>query len=250
MSHESDSHGTVQRSSDVRESTWADAFLYLGPGVLSLLVGVFGLWYKGGFIGLGYVGIALGSCLTIYGLFKGLQARKVGSQRLDCVYCGLANYLAGPPEFDFRCEHCNRMIPIENGRPLPVSQVRCGFCNHLNYYSEKTEVLLCENCNRDVPISVDDDRPRKQAPRGFAVQDDDRLYELRLISGGPKVEEVIPVLQRMLALNRAQVKQLLEDAPVTLLTGIPKMKAEMLTAQLTAHEAVAQSSPLDSSAYR
>ncbi|MCW5941591.1 MAG: hypothetical protein KIS66_05130 [Fimbriimonadaceae bacterium] len=250
MSHESDPQATVQRSSDVRESTWAEAFLYLGPGVIALLVGAFGLKYGGGFIGLGYVGLILGSSLSVYGLYRGLQARKVGSSRMDCVYCGLSNYLAGPPDHDFRCEHCNRMIPIKDGRPLPVSQVRCGYCNHLNYYSEKTEVLLCENCNRDVPISLDDDRPRKQVARGYAVQDDDRLYELRLLSGGPKVEEVIPVLQRMLALNRKQVKQLLEDAPVTLLTGIPKMKAEMLVAQLTAHEAVAQSSPLDGSTLR
>jgi 4'-phosphopantetheinyl transferase EntD len=49
----------------------------------------------------------------------------------------------------------------------------------------------------------------------------------------------------MLALNRNQVKQMLEEVPITLLTGIPRMKAEMLQAQLAAHQAHAQAIPLD-----
>ena len=39
----------------------------------------------------------------------------------------------------------------------------------------------------------------------------------------------------MLAMNRNQVKQMLEEAPVVLLTGIPKKKAELLKAQIEMH---------------
>jgi hypothetical protein len=50
----------------------------------------------------------------------------------------------------------------------------------------------------------------------------------------------------MLALNRNQVKQMLEELPVTLLTGIPRRKAEMLKAQLTIHDGIAEMVPIAS----
>ena len=65
-----------------------------------------------------------------------------------------------------------------------------------------------------------------------------------LISYGHKTEEVINTLQHMLALNRNQVKAMLEDLPVTLLTGIPRKKAEMLKAQLATHDAAADFRPV------
>jgi ribosomal protein L7/L12 len=118
-------------------------------------------------------------------------------------------------------------------------QVRCGSCNALNFYSEKSEVLLCEECNREISISLDDDRAPKRI--AYARRDDDKLYELVLLSnGGHKTEELISALQHMLALNRNQVKQMLDELPVTLLSGIPRMKAEMLQTQLTANDAVAE----------
>jgi hypothetical protein len=122
-------------------------------------------------------------------------------------------------------------------------QVRCGFCNTLNYYSPKTEVLLCEDCNREVPISLDDSHTPKHI--AFARRDDDKLYELVLVSnGGRKTEDLISALQHMLALNRNQVKQMLDELPVTLLTGIPRMKAEMLQTQLSTNDAVAEFRPI------
>jgi hypothetical protein len=81
-------------------------------------------------------------------------------------------------------------------------------------------------------------------PSAFAVVDDDNLYELILIAHGHKTEELINALQHMLALNRNQVKQMLTELPVTLLTGIPRRKAEMLTAQLSIHEGLAEMRPL------
>jgi hypothetical protein len=126
--------------------------------------------------------------------------------------------------------------------------VRCGFCNALNYFSEKTDVLLCEECNHEVPISHEEGHiPKKRLATGFAVEDDDRPYELILVAHGPKTDDLIQTLQTMLALNRNQVKQMLSELPVTLLTGIPKKKAEMLRAQLSIHEGAADCRPLDES---
>ena len=78
--------------------------------------------------------------------------------------------LVAPPEEDFPCLRCIRMIPVVDGKPLAVSQVRCGYCNELNFYSDKTEVLLCEKCNHEIPIAFDDKGgPRKTIPAAFVV---------------------------------------------------------------------------------
>jgi hypothetical protein len=48
----------------------------------------------------------------------------------------------------------------------------------------------------------------------------------------------------MLALNRNHVKQMFDELPVTLLTGIPRMKAELLQAQLATHGGFAEFKPV------
>jgi len=118
-------------------------------------------------------------------------------------------------------------------------QVQCGYCKALNWYCDKTEVLICEACDHEIPISQEDDKPTKTLPKGFALVEDDSLYELVLTESGIKTEEVIATLQQMLALNRNQVKDILDQLPSTLLTGINRRKAEMLQAQLAVHGATA-----------
>jgi hypothetical protein len=80
--------------------------------------------------------------------------------------------------------------------------------------------------------------------KAYAVTDDDRLYELVLTGTGHKNEELIASLQHMLALNRNQVKQMLSELPVAILTGISRKKAEMIQAQLSIHDGVAEFHPL------
>lgn len=235
-----------ERSSDVVEQFGMRALVAGILGVIALVVAIVLFMFRGdgalmglivvlGIAGIGGIG---------YAIYEMTQIKKVASVVVECPYCKFKNRLTDQPHNDFACGSCYRMIPVaESGAILGVSQVRCGFCNHLNYYSAKTEVLLCEECNREVPISVDDGHtPRHIA---FARKDDDALYELVLLSnGGHKTEELIGALQHMLALNRNQVKQLLNELPVTLLTGIPRMKAEFLQAQLTANDAVSEFRPV------
>ena len=195
---------------------------------------------EGAMIGLIIVLGILGFAALAYAIYCALQIRKVESVAVACCYCSFENKLTAPPSNDFTCQSCHRLIPVQDGQVLPVYQVRCGYCNELNYYSPKTEVLLCEQCNREVPIAVEEGRERRTLPKGFAVQDDDSLYELVLVAHGHKTEELISTLQQMLALNRNQVKQMLEELPVTLLTGITRRKAEMLQAQLHVSDAAAE----------
>lgn len=235
-----------KRSSDVVEVHSEHALAFGLAGVAGLALGGLLLRYRGeGYlIGLAYVLLIGGVVALIYGIYCALQIRKVQSVTVVCCYCDYANKLTESPTVDFSCLSCHRMIPIRDGKVMPVSQVRCGFCNELNYYNEKTEVLICEFCDREIPIAQEEGKPTKHVPRGFAIQDDDKLYELILVAHGHKTEELISALQQMLALNRNQVKDMLTQLPVTLLTGITRKKAEMLQAQLSIHDAASDFRPV------
>ncbi|AIE87873.1 hypothetical protein [Fimbriimonas ginsengisoli] len=229
----------VQRASDVIEIISERAIYFgtfaIGIGVLAgLLVRYQG--QTGVLVPLGFVLLTIFVGVFGYSVYTALQVRKVVGKPVICPFCEVANEVVGDANEDFDCVNCHRMIPIVDGAVLPVSQVRCGYCNELNFYSEKTEALLCEKCNHEIPLARDDGAPKKSIPMGFAVVDDEAMYELLLVGHGHKEEELIQCLQQMLALNRNQVKQMLGDLPVTLLTGITRRKAEMLKAQLSIHD--------------
>jgi hypothetical protein len=236
----------AQRSSDIIEAHSEKALTY-GLGGLGLLAVATILYIfrgQGALLPFTFIVAAIGIACVGYAIYCTMQVRKVTSVGVQCPYCSHTNRLTEDPVDDFSCSGCHRMIPVRDGKILRVSQVRCGYCNELNFYSDKTEVLLCESCNHEIPIAQEDGRPQKTIPRGFAVTEDDQLYEFVLIAHGPKTEELILTLQHILALNRNQVKQLLGELPATLLTGITRKKAEMLQAQLAVHEAASDFRPI------
>lgn len=193
------------------------------------------------FIGLGWVLVLAAAGMFLYGVYVASQTTKVTSYPIECPVCTEINELTEKPmDEDVTCIACNHRIPIKDGKVLPVMQVRCGFCNSLNYYSDKTDLLICETCNHEIPIHQEDGKPVKHLPKGFAIVDDNMLYELVLVEGAKTNEDLVKTLQSMLALNRNQVRDLLDETPVTLLQGITRMKADMLTAQLTVHGAKAE----------
>lgn len=234
-----------ERSTSVKEQFAQRGLFATIPGVVAVALGGAMVYYQGVLTALGYVLCAMGLAAVVYGVAQFLKARGVPDFPVECPYCHHRNAFMEPVREDVRCEGCQRMVPIENGRVLRVSQVRCGFCNHLNYYSEKSTGLICESCNRVVPIATADGQPHaKKAFEQYTVHDDDRPFNLVLLGGDPKREELVSCLQQALALNRNQVKDMFEGLPVTLLTGVPKRKAEMLRAQIEMHggEAAAQPS--------
>ena len=232
----------IQRSSDVIEIHSEGAFIYGIGGAVAIAAGGLLMRYRGAgaLVGLSTILIGGGILGLGWAIYLISRARKVVAFNVVCPYCEVTNALTATPVEDFSCVSCIRMIPIIDGKIVPVHQVRCGFCNTLNYYSDKTEVLLCENCNHEVPIAqADENRPQRHSI--FAVVDDESQYELLLTGFSPhKVEQLTDALQHMLALNRNQVKQLLDELPVTLLTGINRRKAEMLQAQLSIHDGTAE----------
>jgi uncharacterized protein YbaR (Trm112 family) len=233
----------IQRTSDVKESIGEKFIYYFFGGLVCFVLGTILMKYRGA-SGLGNLAglvIVAGVGLVGYGIYVALQSRKVSSHFVDCPICTERNEIVQKPDNqDITCVACNHLIPIKDGVVLPVMRVNCGFCNSVNYYSEKSEVLICETCNHEIPIFQEDGKPTKQLPKGYAIVDDNALYELVLTDVGKGSEELVRTLQSMLALNRNQVKDLMEELPVTLLQGITKMKAEMLAAQLSNNGAKAE----------
>ncbi|MER3495604.1 MAG: hypothetical protein C4320_01520 [Armatimonadota bacterium] len=223
---------------------------FAGGGVALAALGALLVKYQdeGIFLALGQLMIVGAVVLGAIAIKLGLQVRKVSAYSVECPFCtnnfDVAEELKSE---DVSCTACNRMVPIQDGRVLSVNQVRCGFCNALNYFSEKTDALLCESCNHEIPIFHEEGHvAKKKIAAAYAVVDDDATYEL-IFKGGKPTEELISCLQHMLALNRNQVKELMEEAPVTLLTGITRMKATMLKAQLETHGGDAEARVLESS---
>jgi len=239
----------VPRASDVIEIFSERSISYAFGGVVAIAFAGLLLKYRGegSLNGLSILLMVAGAAAIIFAIYSALQVRKVTSHDVNCPFCETPNVLVSAPTEDFPCVKCNRMIPVVDGKTIPVSQVRCGYCNELNYYSDKTEVLLCESCNHEIPIAHDESgAPKKTIPAAFVVVDDEAMYELRLTGHGKhKEEELINALQHILALNRNQVKQMLAELPVTVLTGITRKKAEMLKAQLSIYEGEAEFNPME-----
>jgi len=232
----------LQRRSDVLEMI-TERFLAFSLGGGVAIAGaalLFKLKGDGTLVGLAYVlavGGAASICLAFYAVWG---IRKVSSFDSLCPYCEEVNTMTSPPEDDFRCVNCNRLIPVRDGKVLAVTPALCEHCGKLNYYSAKTELLLCEECNHRVTMAGHADSGRS-IPRSFIpLQEDLSPYELILVDPGHHTEDVARVLQQMLALNRAQVRQLMLDAPIQLLSGITRRKAEVLQAQLAIHDAAAE----------
>lgn len=230
----------VQRSSDVVE-THAEHALAFGIGaVVALALGGLFIYYQGMLTLLGYLLVLGGLAAGGYAVYCALQIRKVTTFKVECPMCHATNVFLEQPMSDVSCRDCHRLIPIVDGRVLRVYQVRCGFCNRLNYYSDKSPGLICEECDREIPLATSGAAQPPKAFTTYARHDDDKAYDLVLIAQGHKTEELISCLQHMLALNRNQVKDILTSLPATLMTGIPRKKAEMLAAQISLHEAAAE----------
>ncbi|MBS1706413.1 MAG: hypothetical protein JST40_11090 [Armatimonadetes bacterium] len=231
----------VQRRSDVVE-TYSVLMLQYGiGGVVAVLLGGLMVYYRGMLMYLGILLLLAGLAALGYAIFCYNECRKVPPGTvISCPYCHAKNTYTDTPADDQTCTECHRLMPIVEGRVLRVSQVRCGFCNTLNYYSEKSVGLICESCDREIPIAVAEGQSGSAAAHTYSFKQDTARYDLVLREGNAKSEQLIQHLQHLLALNRNQVKEILGNLPATLLTGIPRMKAEMLQKDLSHMDAVAE----------
>lgn len=228
----------VERSSDLQERYGAVLLTCAILGGIAFVIGLLMVIYNSMFFVLAWMLLVGGLLAEITALMMLLKIRQTGQSSVPviCPFCDYRNLLLAAPTADFTCQSCARSVPIDDyGDVMPVEQVRCSYCNALNFYSAKSVGLLCEECGREIPLAVSDEVAAHSTTRSYAFVEDHESYRLILQTGGTKEEEMIPCLQQMLALNRNQVKDLLSEAPTILLEGIPKKKAELLSAQIAVH---------------
>ncbi len=237
----------LKRTSDEREDLGYRVFVCLFPGLVSLALAYMLFYYQSAWLaGLKWVLLIGGVLGLAYGIYHLLQFFKIKSFDVQCPFCEAYNIFTEKPMEDVRCSECNRQIPIVDGHILQVFQVRCGYCNTLNWYNDTSTGLICEECDRVIPIAGADESA-SPALKTFTRHDETLPYDLVLIDGGRKEEDLIPVLQQMLALNRNHVKNILNEIPVVLLQGVPKRKADLLAMQIQVHGGSAESRPSGSS---
>ena len=244
------------RRSDVIERRWEKAVVWSVLGLLVLIVGFLLYFYNEDwfkfdmldFQGLdlrnaSYPFFAIGSVMLLYGASRVVGGKQVKSYISTCPYCGHDSEFAEEPQTDYICEECTRRVPIQDGKVLDVTGVRCGFCGSLNFMSEKTKVLICEDCDREIPLLDPNTGEMRHVAKGYARVDDTTLYDLVLVKIGRDREPLIASLQHILAMTRIQVKDLLDDLPATLIKGVNRRKGEMLRAQIEANEGEVEFQP-------
>jgi ribosomal protein S27AE len=250
-------NSSPMRRSDVVEVKWQGAFTWGFFGLLSFLIALFFLNYGEGWFKFGnYQGLDLtAACwpffvmtpvLLITAVHKAFQGTRVASYTATCPYCGHDTEFIEEPKDDFTCGECHRRVPVQDGKVLDITGIRCGFCGALNFMSDKTQVLICEECDREIPLLDAKTGEMRHAAKGFARADDESQYELVLV-GIPKdkaaQDSLISTLQHMLAMTRNQVKEMFDSMPAVLLKGINRRKAEMLRAQIEAADGTADLRP-------
>ncbi|MCW5938662.1 MAG: hypothetical protein KF884_06060 [Fimbriimonadaceae bacterium] len=234
-----------QRSSDAKEVFVQRGLVAIVPGVIILVLAIVLMVYSETFRALAVVLMVIALSAIVYGIYEFNLTRGVTTFSVVCPFCQSSNSFTEEPRNDVRCEGCQRAIPILDGRVAQVFQVRCGFCNELNFYSEKSTGLICESCDHEIPIAVSEQVAAARATMDvYTAKEDDRPFDLILTGvGGPHNEALISTLQHMLALNRNQVKEIMQSTPSLLLSGIPKRKAEMLRTQIVQSKGSAEARP-------
>ncbi len=225
----------IERSSNVREELSQRAFFGFIPGIVIVAVAGLMIAYKTAWMMLAYVLLIIGAAALAYGIAQLFKMRKVTDISISCPFCSERNFFTIMPDDDVRCTSCLREIPVADGKVLAVFQVQCGKCSGLNYYTEKSTGLICEFCDSVIPIATDEGPDAAQTFEKFTAHDPGQPVDLYLSDPGPHREKMIEVLQKMLSLNRNQVKEIIDEVPSILLIGIPAKKAEYLVQDIEKH---------------
>src|SRR5688572_10573527 len=91
-------------------------------GLFSLAGVLFAYRGEGTFFPLSIILTIIGLVFFGMAINKAVEIRKIDNFAVQCSFCEEINELISEPEQDFLCIHCNRMIPIKDGKPLAVQQ--------------------------------------------------------------------------------------------------------------------------------
>lgn len=199
-------------------------------GVVVLLLGLFLLYlstiaaWMPFFIGV-IVTIA-GVGIAGYGGWQYLQLNNMPSYPVVCPYCNQPTLFLAPPTEDYTCEHCKRVVAIEDGQVVPPLVLVCRHCGTPQKVSPRAKMFICENCN-----GQNDLKPAKPSVATVAAGASEEsieytTYDLVLVNPGHDIEEVLDILCTILASPRDHCRGILKDLPMVILVDLPRRKAD------------------------
>jgi ribosomal protein L7/L12 len=184
------------------------------------------------------LGIAGGVVVIGNGVMKMVRARQAHTVTLNCPYCGKPMEFLKEPTDDYVCDHCDRVVYYENGKPAPVRDVKCAVCGTEYRVSTKAQSFTCERCNRTLRLTGD-----KVEVMGEASDDVMRNYDVLITEVGRNGTEVAMALQSILVCNLPEARRQLQTLPLTVLRNVSERKADAMRRKLRELGAVAVMRP-------
>jgi uncharacterized protein (DUF983 family) len=178
-----------------------------------------------------------------YGGWQYMQLNHLPTYRAICPYCEKPTLFLAPPTEDYTCEHCHRVVAIEDGQVVPPLVLVCRHCGTPQKVSPRAKMFICENCN-----GQNDLKPAKPgvaaAPVGAAEESlEYTTYDLVLVDAGHDTEEVLEILCTILAAPRDHCRGILKDLPMVILVDLPRRKADSYRRMLREAGATAEVHP-------
>lgn len=216
-------------------------------GILVLLVGLFLLylstiatWMP---FAIGVIVTLAGAGIAGYGGWQYMQLNNLPSYRAICPYCGQPTLFLAPPAEDYTCEHCHRVVAIEDGQVVPPLVLVCRHCGAPQKVSPRAKMFICDNCNGQNDLKPA--KPGVAAATAGAGEEsiEYTTYDLVLVDAGHNTEEVLEILCTILAAPRDHCRGILKDLPMVILVDLPRRKADSYRRMLREAGATAEVHP-------
>jgi len=199
-------------------------------GILVLLVGLFLLylstiatWMP---FAIGVIITLAGAGIAGYGGWQYMQLNNLPSYRAICPYCDQPTLFLAPPTEDYTCEHCHRVVAIEDGQVVPPLVLVCRHCGAPQKVSPRAKMFICDNCNGQNDLKPA--KPGVAAATAGAGEEsiEYTTYDLVLVDAGHNTEEVLEILCNILAAPRDHCRGILKNLPMVILVDLPRRKAD------------------------
>mgnify|MGYP001770955841 FL=1 len=216
-------------------------------GILVLLVGLFLLylstiatWMP---FAIGVIITLAGAGIAGYGGWQYMQLNNLPSYRAICPYCDQPTLFLAPPTEDYTCEHCHRVVAIEDGQVVPPLVLVCRHCGAPQKVSPRAKMFICDNCNGQNDLKPA--KPGVAAATAGAGEEsiEYTTYDLVLVDAGHNTEEVLEILCNILAAPRDHCRGILKNLPMVILVDLPRRKADSYRRMLREAGATAEVHP-------
>lgn len=212
-------------------------------GIAIMLFGLFLLYLStittwmpflvGTIVTLGGIGVAG------YGGWQYMRLNNLPVYKQLCPYCDKPTDFLAPPIEDYSCEHCHRVVAVEDGQVLPPLVLVCRHCSATQKVSPRAKMFICDNCNGQNDLKPAKPTAATAEEPGFEYT----TYDLVLVEAGHHTEEVLDVIHHILAVPRADCRGILKNTPQVILADLPRRKADSYRRMLRDAGATAEIHP-------